>query len=201
MRYALVLMDDTRDYLTDHREQILAALPEPPELVIEHIDHHHHGYTAQMVDLWQQLADLDHDAPPWVLLWEADFLPNSDVPLADMAAILDADNDLAQIALVRQPWWPNEHAAGGLLPSLEAQGILLYQADHHVEHTGGWTSNPCLFRRTLPAAQPWPTAAWSEAAYGAQLRAAGYRFAYYGHRADGPRLTHVGQRTTYSHGY
>jgi hypothetical protein len=198
VRYALVLMDDTRDYLSRTRDHILAALPEPPEIVIEHIDHHRRGYTAQMVDLWQQLADLDQ---PLVLLWEADFLPAGDVPLEAMAAILDADHDLAQIALVRQPWWPNEHAAGGLLRSLEARGIALFQADSHVEHTGGWTSNPCLFRRTIATAQPWPAAAWSESAYGAQLRAAGYRFAYYGHRDDSPRVLHIGERTEASHGY
>lgn len=198
MTYALVLMDDHRDWLTRHREHILAALPTPPDVTIEHIDTEGAGFTAQMLTLWDRIraVPVDH-----VLLWEADFRPTTPVPLAAMTAALEADPWLAQVALVRQPWFANEHEAGGLLASLEAQGVTLTDRAGYLEHNGGWTNNPCLFPAFIAAENDWPNSAWSEAQFGRRLARAGYRFAYYGARDDAPRVLHEGVRTQESHGY
>ncbi|MGE3795097.1 MAG: hypothetical protein AB7I38_14380 [Dehalococcoidia bacterium] len=199
MTYALVLMDDHRDYLANHRAQILDALShEPPDLVIEHIDTAQRGFTAQMRTLWDHLRSIDTHR---VLLWEADFLPAMPVPVGPMTYALVRDPDLAQVALVRQPWWPNEHKAGGLLAALEQQGTTFTERRCVLEHTAGWTNNPCMFPRAIVDQHDWPDSAWSEAQYGRQLAAAGKHFAYYGARDDGPRVIHHGVRTEASHGY
>lgn len=198
MGYALVLMDDTRDWLTPHRDQILAAIPKPPDITIEHVDTEHRGFTEQMLALWEQLRGVDVDH---VLLWEADFLPTGPVPLDQMVDAMDADIDLAQVALVRQPWFANEHQAGGLLASLEAEGCRFTERDGYLEHTAGWTNNPCIFPRRLIDQHDWPDSAWSEAQFGRRLVRAGWHFAYYGHRDDDPRVIHHGVRTEASHGY
>lgn len=200
MRYALVLMDDTRDFLGVHRDRILAALHPAPVVVVEHVDTEKRGYTAQMVSLWRDLADrVAADEFDYVLLWEADFLPEGMVPVRWMRDVLDGDPWLAQVALVRQPWFANEK--DGLLTSLERQGIRLEDRGGYLEHRGGWTCNPCLFPAVLPKLHPWPDCAWSEAAYGQRLRKAGYRFSYLGGRLDSPRVIHHGVRTEESHGY
>lgn len=198
MTYALVLMDDHRDWLTAHRYDVLTSLPVAPDLTIEHVDTEQRGFTHQMRALWQQLRGIDVDH---VLLWEADFTPAGLVPLEDMARILEADPRLAQVALVRQPWFHNEHQAGGLLASLEKQGVTLTARDGYLEHNGGWTNNPCLFPAWIARENPWPDTAWSEAQFGRKLLSGGYRCAYYGARDDLPRVIHHGIRTEASHGY
>ena len=46
------------------------------------------------------------------MLWEEDFVAVSDVNVRDMARCLDARPHLAQLALMRQPWYEPELRAG-----------------------------------------------------------------------------------------
>lgn len=149
------------------------------------------GYWRAMQTVWALAAGTSH-----VFFVEDDFTFNRPVDLAELAAVLDAYDHLTQIALLRQPWFHNEHNHGGLIEALEAQGQAFEQrTDGHrswIEHRACFTGNPSLIpARTL--AQPWPEGAWSESRFGRQLfknRAA--RGAYWGRRGDPPAVTHIG---------
>lgn len=200
MTYVLVLMDDHRDWLSVHMDAIRAALPEPPTHTLHVVDADHRGYTRQMVDTWRTLTRCECEH---ALFWEADFRPLTTTPLDDMRRLLAAHPDLAQVALLRQPWFANEITHGGVIEALEAQGVDFADQDDpvpHIRHRAGWTGNPSLFPRALVDEHPWPFTPWSESAYGQSLVAAGYSFAYLG-TDRAPMVEHCGVRTEASGGY
>lgn len=152
-----------------------------------------HGYWRAMQAVW---ALARHWDVPHVAFLEDDFTFNTGVDLDDLAGVLDTHPHLTQMALLRQPWWPNEHEHGGLIPALEAQGQIFTERTDGthtwVEHRATFTGNPCLIpRRTFT--QDWPMGDWSESRFGRLLfldKAA--RGAYWGRLTDPPRVEHIG---------
>lgn len=151
-----------------------------------------HGYWRAMRAVW----DLACTAGGPVFFLEDDFVIQAEVNVADLAAVLDAHSHLVQIALLRQPWFANERAHGGLIEALEAQGqVFTERSDgthHWVEHHAVFTGNPSLIpARTF--ARDWPTGAWSESRFARDLFAnPNARGAYWGRRTDPPRVEHIG---------
>lgn len=197
MAYTLVLMDDTRDWLTTHRAGIHAALLQKPDVVLEVVDHHGRGYCHQMRLIWELLRGHPTDH---VLFWEADFRPASLIDVAAMVQLLDEHQYLAQVALLRQPWFHNEVEHGGLIEALEAQGQVFTDHDGFIEHRAFWTGNPSVFRRGLVDIYDWPDVEWSESQFGSALRSSGHSFAILGTDRV-PHVEHRGERTEASHGY
>lgn len=156
------------------------------------------GYWQAMRAVWRVAAGC-HRA----LFWEEDFVLNHQLDASDLAATLDAHPHLTQIALVRQPWFSNEHRHGGLIEALEAQGNHFQQRTdgtrHWIEHRACFTGNPSLIpERTFR--RPWPEGDWSESRFGRRLfRDRRARGAYWGRRGDPPLVTHIGKRS--GHGY
>lgn len=123
----------------------------------------------------------------FVLHWEEDFLAAGPVDLDDLVAVLDRAPYLAQVVLKRQPWSPEEHAAGG---------IIECNPDDYTQDDGGWVEherifslNPCLIPRNV-LELGWPDG--NEAEFTRMCLDAGYSFAFYGDRLDPPRVLHVG---------
>lgn len=155
------------------------------------------SYWKAMKAVWGHarhlLPHLDADA---IFFLEEDFLFSNDIDLNDLAGVLAEQRHLTQLALVRQPWWSNEHEYGGLIPALEAQGQRFEEftdGKHHwIEHRAGFTGNPCMIpARTF--AHDWPEGAWSESGFGQLLFADPLaRGAYWGRRSDPPRVEHIG---------
>ncbi|MEV7013291.1 hypothetical protein [Streptosporangium sp. NPDC051022] len=183
---SVTIVDDSGD--TDYRAWLTEEFP---GCAIVPVAEQAAGYWRAMQTVWRLAADAPH-----VFFVEDDFTFNRPVDLAELAAVLDTYDHLTQVALLRQPWFGNEHHHGGLIEALEAQGQLFEECtDGHfwwIEHRAGFTGNPSLLpARTL--AKPWPEGAWSESRFGRQLfknRAA--RGAYWGRRSDPPAVTHVG---------
>lgn len=155
------------------------------------------GYWQAMRRVFDVFRDTRADAC-W--LHEDDFVLTSDVDVADIATVLDAHPYLTQIALLRGPWFHNEHHHGGLIPALEDQGQTFTEVTEHgrswIEHRACFTGNPSLIpARTFT--REWPSGAWSESRFGQMLfqdpRARG---AYWGRRSDPPRVEHIGHERT-----
>ena len=154
------------------------------------------GYWKAMRAVWDLARSLDTDA---FVFWEEDFVLNTPVDISDLVAVLDAHPHLTQMALLRQPWWPNEIRHGGLIEALEAGGgqdfVERTDGTHHwVEHRACFTGNPCVIpRRTFE--RDWPEGDWSESRFGRDLfrdpEACG---AYWGRRSDPPRVEHIGHQ-------
>lgn len=127
----------------------------------------------------------------YLLHIEEDFRFVAPFDLADGIQVLREDPRLAQVVLKRQPWSPEEHAAGG---------IIECHPDDYTDHTDGdglfWVShqrifslNPCIIPRHI-FELGWPDG--NEAEMTTNLVALGYRFAFFGKRTDPPRVVHVG---------
>lgn len=120
-----------------------------------------------------------------------DFRALTDVDLADLTEHLDTDETLAQVALLRGPWFPNEHEHGGVIEARTAEGARFHHGDGLIRHRDHFTGNPSVLpRRTYT--RPWPQTSWSESAFGRQLVRDGYQFAYLDR---GVMVDHVGVRT------
>lgn len=148
------------------------------------------GYVAAMQTVMNIAAT---SGAQWVFLTEDDFLPEESVPdLADMAGVLAYNDHLCQMVLKRQPWYPNEIEAGGVLEALDAR---MYQrssrAGTWVEHQAFWSNNPCLFPVAI-ARRKWPVRQWSESWFGQELFEQGSYAAMWGAMGCPPQVRHIG---------
>lgn len=142
------------------------------------------GYTTAM---WLACQQMTGDYCAWT---EEDFTFTEPVDLEALAGQLEHRPELAQLALLRQPWFDFEVEAGGLIEGLLAKGN-----DVKLDR-GVWvqdfifTTNPSVWRRQAWTSG-WPDAEWSEAAKSEQLREAGWTFGW----AEGVKVHHDGKRT------
>lgn len=153
------------------------------------------GFGGAIRHVWSAITEQGTD--PFVFHLEDDFTFDRHVPLLAMASVLEQRPHLAQLALRRQPWNPNEVAAGG---------IVEQHPDDYLEHEDGlgrrwlehgrfFTTNPSLYRRSL-CEVGWPDGPHSEGHFGLGLLAAdpATRFGYWGARTDPPWVTHIGHQ-------
>jgi hypothetical protein len=103
----------------------------------------------------RELVDNPRGRPPakYAFWCEDDFIFERTVDLDEWRDVLDAHPYLAQIALVRQAWFPGEVAAGGIV---ERDPGDYERRERWLEHRRCFTLNPMLFRRSL-CARAWPT--------------------------------------------
>lgn len=132
---------------------------------------------------------------PWVFWLEDDFTIDQPIDLAAMADTMTADPELVQVLLRRQPWFPGEVAAGGIIDE-QPDAYTTCRRGGHVweEHQLGYWTNPHLVSRSFLAAYTWPDTAGSEARFGRQVMTGNTRSAFWGHRDDPPTVTHKGVR-------
>lgn len=116
---------------------------------------------------------------------EEDFLLHElDVP--KMVAVLQANPDLANLVLKRQPWNAEECAAGGII---ECFPDSYEDCDGFVRHRRFFSLNPSVIPRHV-IDMGW---AGSEGDMTDRCLAEGLSFAFYGARHDPPRCTHIGE--------
>lgn len=149
------------------------------------------GFGGAIRAAWAHLHDV---LEPLVFHLEDDFTFNRAVSLDDMAAVLQANPNLVQLALRRQPWNDIERDAGGVVES---------RADEYDERTDGvhdwlehrlfFTTNPCLYRSEMMWKHPWPKGNNSEGRFSIDLcRSPKVRFGFWGARGSGEWVTHIG---------
>ena len=127
---------------------------------------------------------------PWLFWLEDDFEFNEPVPLEVMRDVLIAHPHVAQMGLVRQPWYPYEIAAGSIL-NIEPDAYT--QRDGWLEHRRWWTMNPMLCRTSLFKRFPWPVGPESEFKFGALIRSdPNATLGLWGYREDWPMVRHIG---------
>lgn len=131
----------------------------------------------------------------YALFFEEDFVFTEDVNLADLTAILDAEPDLAQIALLRDPYY--DYEADGVLAGLEVCRQRLAQVGKHrviedrgdhISQTLVFTTNPSVWRRDAWL-DGWPQCPNSEREKSTQLRQQGWTFGWMKNQT----LLHTGQ--------
>lgn len=166
------------------------------------------GFCAATRESWLTVAAFpDVDYVFWL---EHDFRFLRHVDLADLAALLDANPRLAQVALMRDAVNEQERAAGGLFESRPGQyeprdvktfydpigeGLVRgWDVATWLEQKAYFSTNPSLMRRAFMAENPWPVyGSECEGKFGIDLLARGYTFGVYG--SGEPWVEHVGVRT------
>ncbi len=106
------------------------------------------GQDWALTRVWKYLAREARD--PWVFFCEDDFLFERDVDLQELVAVLRDRPYLKQMALLRQPWFPGEVKAGGIVERDPDEYERVSDGEREwLEHRLWFTLNPCLFRREL----------------------------------------------------
>lgn len=153
------------------------------------------GFCRATGELWQEAARSNFEHVFWL---EHDFTFNRPVDLNVLVGILDRHPEIAQVALKRQPVSRKEVDAGGYV-QLRPDEYLARQTGAYrwLEHGLFWTTNPSVFRASLAASHPWPSAQREcEGKHGICLaQEHGYRFALMGTKKSKPWVTHIGERT------
>lgn len=184
----IVIVDDSGD--TDYRAWLATEFP---DALVTAVASEPAGYWRAMRTVWTIAQGSGADA---FWMHEDDFVLTDDININDLNHVLGTRDQLTQIACLRQPWFTNETAQGGLIEALEAQGQQFTEqtdGQHHwIEHRACFTGNPSLIpRRTFE--RDWPEGAWSESQFGRLLFAdPNVRGAYWGRRSDPPRVEHIG---------
>jgi len=125
----------------------------------------------------------------WVFWLEDDFTFNEPVDLAEMQALVKR-HDLAQLSLMRQPWYDHEIEAGGVVGARPGE---FTQREGYVEHRAYWTTNPMLTRRQTLAEHRWPMGRNSELRFGQSIFADPRATAgIFGSIEDEPGVHHIG---------
>lgn len=149
------------------------------------------GFCGSCRAAWAEATRGGHEFVFWL---EHDFRFTQPVDLEQLASVLDANPQLAQMALMRQAVNKKEWDAGGLVGSRPGQ----------FEPRGGWleqraflTTNPSLMKREFMVKNPWPDPAEMpsecEGMFGIHLREQGYSFGMWG--AGEVWVVHTGART------
>lgn len=179
-----VIHDDTGD--TEHRDVLRGMFPEF-EVIGQPA---RQGFGGAIRSAWRYVGQLP---ARFVFHLEDDFTFNEQIPLADMAKVLDRNPHLVQLALRRQPWNPAEMAAGGIIEQHPGEyhecsdGVSTW-----LEHRRFFTTNPSLYRRTL-CDIGWPEGDQSEGRFGIQICAdPDVRFGYWGPASSDPKVHHIG---------
>ena len=138
------------------------------------------GLTANLRQGWGALDG------GWVFDLEEDFVV-LDAPLSAMADVLTRDRDLAQMALLRQPWSTEGHSAGGVYHGPHFEADLLDEGTW-LRQSRLFTLNPYvaaadLLRSLYPSVEQSLTD---------QLIARDFTFGFWGRMDDDPRVLHVG---------
>lgn len=191
----MVIVDDSGDETYGHwlEDEYLGG---PFNTSVLHITGQH-GYWRAMKMVWDLARHFYGSFQTEAFFFlEDDFVFNEAIDLTALARVLAERPYLTQMALLRQPWWPNEHQHGGLIGALEAQGQVFTErtdgTHRWMEHRACFTGNPSLVpRRTFQ--QDWPEGAWSESRFAKNLFTDPQaRGAYWGKRTDPPRVEHIG---------
>lgn len=185
-----VIHDDSAD--PTHRDELRRKWPTAE--VIGGPDRR--GFGGAIHAAWMYLQrTAEHDIARHVFHLEDDFTFNRAVRVDRMARVLDANKHLVQLALRRQPWNDDERAAGGVVelhPEMY-EDCQNPAGDHWLEQRVFFTTNPSLYRRSL-CSRGWPLVKRSEGVFSLDIieRDPAARFAYWGPRASGEWVHHIG---------
>jgi hypothetical protein len=157
------------------------------------VDDRHHllGFCGAIRHGWQRIRE-SKAAFDYVFHLEEDWRFDRPFDLGVMSDLLWTLPDVAQVAL-RRGKEPAESSA-----PVDAWPEMFHDREHDgspwLLHRSFFTTNPCLYRRSLVAERDWPEAPLCESAFTSTLVDSGMSFAYWGDRDDGAWITHTGQR-------
>lgn len=162
------------------------------------------GFGGNIARAWQVLQGIH---APYVFHLEEDFTFTRPIDLAGMIRVLDTQQHLVQLALLRQPWGRAERATGGFIAADPDSFTDCTDGEHEwFEHRKFFTTNPSLYRKSLTRDR-WPTQPHSEGVFTHRLLAEGIpgcenpTFGYWGRTDQTPAVHHIGDDRADGTGY
>ncbi len=145
------------------------------------------GLAGATQAVWDYLKNVETD---YVIHLEDDFTFNEVIPLDEMIEVLETHPYLYEMSLLRQPWWQWEVAAGGII---QANPDAYTQKEKWVEHRQYFTTNPCIYRKSL-IYLGWPNHEGSESTFYRSIieNDPNAQFGIWGRKEDKPRVFHIG---------
>lgn len=182
-------LPDCRESYREHILPSLAAAPVDLSTLIVDDQEHHLGMAGAVQTAWAWALAEGAD---YLLHIEEDFRFAGPVDVWHMASILERSTYLAQMCLKRQPWSPEERAAGDIFATWPPHELR--QRQGFLVQGRLFSLNPCLIpRRILELEWPsGPLGVGNEAGFTQRCLDQGLSFGYYGRRDDPPRVIHVG---------
>lgn len=187
-----LILDDSGD--PDHSMNLARLYP---QFQVLGSGNESRGFGGACAVLWSYVQKLTVE--PYVFWLEDDFTFNDVVYLDALADVLEVNPQLSQLALRRQAWNPQERAVGGVIeldPSSYEDRVSGKRRYHWLEHRNFWTTNPSLIPRRTFNQFNWPVVDHSEGVFTQLVRDAGQTFGYWGTRASGSWVTHIGHERT-----
>lgn len=230
MRYLLTVLTNGR---TEYLERALASFeqfvrPKPTEIFV-HVDGRHAaprmlydempwevnqaldpvGFTMATKDCMDRAAQSDLE---WFFHLEDDFVILRPLDLNHLREVIEREEHLKQMALVRTPWGAEVEHGGYIAKDpgwYTRRTTALWETIGRDERDAEWiatqrnfATNPALARTNFPREHPYPSVALSEGVYGFEIREREPE-ALFGLWGWGePWCAHIGvDRQAGSHGY
>ncbi len=180
------------EYQTKTLQSLLEHVRYPWSDVICVNDLDRNGGSWSIGQAWQRVRDTDAD---YVFHLEDDWVFPEPVNVEDLVDICEANRDLANVVLRRQP-----HGAEGI------GGYIGDDPDSfrerrcwdlkYLEHRKGFWLNPCVYPADIPHRYEWERGMtegdFTELLLRDEPR---WRFAVFGKHLDAPRAIHIGDRS------
>lgn len=146
------------------------------------------GFGGAIQSAWDFMKDYDFDH---IFHLEDDFIFNRDVPVNEMARVLEDNPSVYQMALRRQAWSSEEKQAGGVI---ERWPESFHQQEGWISHRLFFTTNPSLYRKSLIETRPYPNVKDSEGHFSQSIITSDpeAQFGYWGQKTDSPWVNHIG---------
>lgn len=148
------------------------------------------GFGGAYAFAWKTLAERSKSS--YIFNLEDDFTFNREIPLEDMARILDENPHVYQMALRRQAWNSEEKRAGGII---ERWPDNFHQEDGWISHRMWFTTNPSLYRRSLIETRRLPDVKDSEGHFHHEIINSDpdAAYGYWGQKTDPEWVEHIGR--------
>lgn len=157
--------------------------------------HEHTGHGPAVRFAIGEAAKMDVDYVFWS---EDDIVYRRRVDLAAIARVMDAEgDDLKQMVIRRQAWFPSEIEAGGMIDRFDPRLFRERESAEGpwIEHRQFYSLNPHLVRRSLLGVIRWPAVPNSEHQFSRRLfMDRRVRCGIWGAKSDAPWCEHFGER-------
>ena len=159
--------------------------------------HRHLGHGPAVARAWKMASQLPVE---WLLWMEEDMVLQRPLDLRQLVAVMDAEPNVAQMALRRNAHFPAEVAAGPTQIerfSPEAFTERGTNGQAWLQHREFYSLNPHLVRRDFLARHSWPPVPNSEHRFGLRLfRDGAVTCGLWGPRDAEPQVLHIGTERT-----
>jgi hypothetical protein len=186
---ARIICDDSGDQR--YADWLRDSFPEHRVLAHDRL-----GHARAVRFALHEAGKLDVD---WIFWSEDDYEFADRIDLSKIIATMEAEGeDLKQMSIKRQAWFPAEIEAGPTVIDRFDPALFVEHANNGsswLEHRQFFTLNPYLARRSLVAVIRWPLTSNSEHHFGRSLfRDRRVKCGIWGAKADPPLAIHSGER-------